>query len=255
MTAPAKPGSAVAVKARDVILAEVAEKYSAQIAALAPEGMAPEHFIASLRLYMAQNPAVVECTPASVAMGVLRAAQTGLTLGVSCDLLPFGKVCQFSPRYGGIIELALAAGANAINADVVREGDFFEYEKGTKPYLKHHRNFQGGAKITHAYAVAALRFGQCVFEVATREEIDALRLKYSKSWKHGSLDEIPWYAKKTMVRKLGPYLPKNPRLAAALMFADAKEPEDGAVDAPPPETMSEHMDPETGEVVAEVESL
>ena len=239
-------GTAVALKPREIILAEVAEKYSDQIAALAPRGTPPAHYIASLRLYLGQNEKVLECTPASVAIGMLRVAQTGLDLGVSCDLLPFGKACQFSPRYNGIIELALASGVRAINADVVREGDFFEFSKGTESYLRHRRGFDKDAKITHAYAIAEIKSASFVFEVLSREEIDAIRLQYSKSWAKGPLDAIPWYAKKTMVRRLSPYLPKNARFAAALMFADqSDEIQDG-------EPMS--VDVRTGEILSDGEA-
>ena len=224
------PGTAL-TKPRDAILAAV-EKYGAEITALAPEGADLAHYTASLRLYFAQNPKVLDCTPASVAVGMLRVAQTGLELGVSCDLLPFKNTktgistCQFSPRYGGIVELALGAGTRSINADVVREGDDFECEKGTKPFLRHQRTAPKGAKITHAYAIAEIRVGSYVFEVMTREEVDAVRLQYSKSWAKGSLDDIPWYARKTCIRRLTNYLPKNPRLAAALLYADEKPEED-----------------------------
>jgi phage RecT family recombinase len=214
------PGTAL-VKPRDAILAAV-DKYGAEITALAPEGADLAHYTASLRLYFAQNPKVLDCTPASVAVGMLRVAQTGLELGVSCDLLPFGKACQFSPRYGGIVELALGAGTRSINADVVREGDDFEMAKGTSPYLRHQKKAKHGAKITHAYAIAEIRVNSYVFECLTREEVDEIRLRYSKSWAKGSLDDIPWYARKTCIRRLTNYLPKNPRLAAALLYADEK---------------------------------
>ncbi len=218
------PGTAVA-KPREVILATLVDKYSDQLAALAPERVKPAHYVASLRLYFAQSPKLLDCEAASVAVGMLRVAQTGLELGVSCDLLPFGKACQFSPRYNGIVELALGAGTRSINADVVREGDDFETEKGTRPFLRHQKRAKSGAPITGAYAIAEVRVNSYVFEYLSREEIDAVRARYSQSWKKGSLDEIPWYARKTCIRRLTNYLPKNARLAAALLYADEK-PED-----------------------------
>lgn len=203
---------------RGVILSTV-EGYAEQIGQLAPRGVGPGFYLASLRLYLAQNEKVLDCTPVSIAKGILRVAQTGLTLGESCDLLPFGKECQFNPRYNGIIELALAAGVRTISANVVREGDKFEFEYGTNPHITHVPLAKSSAPITHAYAIAQIKMNSFVFEVATREDIDALRKRYSKSWKNQSLDDIPWYARKTMVRKLAPYMPKNARLAAALQFA------------------------------------
>jgi recombination protein RecT len=198
------------------------ERYSEEIGKLAPKGVDAAHYVASLRLYLSMNPKVMDCTPASIARGILRVAQTGLDLGVSCDLLPFGKECQFNPRYNGIIELALASGVRAINADVVRQGDDFDYQKGTGFFL-HHKHGSERGPITHAYACAQIKIGSFAFDVMDRKEIDAVRQKYSKSWKNGSLDEIPWYAKKTVVRRLSPFLPKNARLASALMYSDEVE--------------------------------
>lgn len=204
-------------------ITDVVERYTDEIAKLAPRGVHPAHYLASLRLYMASHSEVRKCTPMSVAQSILRVAQTGLELGVTCDILPFKGVGQFSPRYNGIIELALGAGVRTINADVVRAGDYFEWEKGTHFKLRHRHDAERGAPITHAYAIAETKPGSFVFEVMARHEIDEVRLKFSKQWKNGNLDDIPWYAKKTVVRRLSPYLPKNPRLAAALAFAASDE--------------------------------
>lgn len=222
------PKQPVAVAQRQRILAAV-EHYAEQIDRLAPRGADSAYYVASLRLYLAQNPTLLECEPGSIVQGMLRVAQTGLTVGVSCDLLPFGKVCQFSPRYSGIIELSLMSGTRSINADVVRDGDLFEWEKGTQFVLRHRKIAKATTPITHAYAIAEVKQGSFVFEVAEKDEINEIRRRFSKSWywrdKSKSavvpLEEIPWYAKKTMVRKLSPFLPKNPRLAAALQYEDA----------------------------------
>jgi recombinational DNA repair protein RecT len=194
--------------ARALILSTT-ERYSDSIAKLAPRGVNPAHYVET--------------------RGILRVAQTGLELGVSCDLLPFGNECQFNPRYNGIIELALNSGCRAIDADVVRDGDYFEYQKGTGAFLKHKAADDMGP-ITHAYAIAEIKQQSFVFVVLNREQIDATRREFSKShWKRKNgeiipLDEIPWYGKKTAVRRLSPMLPKNARFAAALMFADEAEP-------------------------------
>lgn len=195
--------------------------------------MDAEYLIQSLELYFSENPKLLLCTPASIVRGVMRVAQTSLILGNSCDLLPFGKNCQFSPRYNGIAQLALAAGTRAINIGVVREGDHFEYDKGTNTFLSHQKRALSTAPITHGYAVANLRPGANVLEVFTAEEINAHRKKYSKSWWKDNdriipLEEIPWYAKKTPLRQMAPVLPQNPRLAAALIFE--REAEEGLTD-------------------------
>lgn len=242
MTTPTA-GTALAIVA-------TVEKYADQLNALAPRGADAAMYIASLRLYLAGNDKVLACSPASIAKGLLQVAQTGLTLGVSCDLLPYGASCQFSPRYNGIVELALASGARSVNADVVREGEYFAAQKGTEPFLKHRKYDLDTSRplasekspIVAAYAIAELKPGSFVFETMTREQIDATRLKFSKSWAKGSLDDIPWYAKKTLVRRLAPYLPKNARFAAALQYAEAADEE-----VPPAEF--EIVNEETGEIM------
>lgn len=225
------PNTNTKTDARALILSTT-ERYSDSIAKLAPRGVDPAHYVETLRLYMSSNPKLLDCNAVSVARGILRVAQTGLELGVSCDLLPFGGECQFNPRYNGIIELALSSGVRAIDADVVRDGDDFDYRKGTGAFLRHKASDDMGP-ITHAYAIAEIKQQSYVFVVLNREQIDAIRQEFSKSWwkrseKKGGeiipLDEIPWYAKKTAVRRLSPMLPKNARFAAALMFADEAEP-------------------------------
>lgn len=246
------PGTALV---RPEHLVAAVQKVEPQLAALAPEGVTSAHLLAALRLYIANNPKILDCTPASVAAGMLRVAESGLRVGVSCDLLPFGTACTFSPRYNGIIELALASGVRAIDADVVREGDQFEYAKGTSPYLKHVKALKRNQPITHAYAIAFFKGNAFKFEVLTREEIDAVRQKYSKSWAKGTLEEVgEWYPKKRAVRALAPYLPKTPRLAAALQYAEDEETAPATEPLPAeivdePQTPPPGMDAATGEIL------
>lgn len=233
MTAPARPTAdprRVALMRRDELLSFVG-KYAQEIEKLAPRGITADYHVSSLRLYFQQNPKLLDCTALSIAQGILRVAQTGLTLGVSCDLLPFGKTCQYSPRYTGIVELALASGTRAINLGVVRDGDHFEYEKGTKIHLSHRTLAKSGAPITYGYAIAEVKQGAFSLEVMTAEQVDAHRQKYSKSWwlddkkRVIPLEEVPFYAKKTPMRQLSNVLPKNPRMAAAMIFEKQVEEE------------------------------
>lgn len=235
-----QPGTSVALsRDEERVLATIAQ-YSQQIADLAPKGLAPAYYTAQLMVHLRKNPDLLKCSEASLAQGILRVAATGLELGVTCDLLPFlGKnpTCQFNPRYNGLVDLSLKSGVRAVNADVVREDDvMFEFEKGTQFMLRHRRG-PGKGKIIWAYAIAEIKQGSFVFEVMSRDEIDAIRMKFSKSWKKSvewkngqkiekdlSLDDIHWYAIKTAIRKLSKMLPMNPRLAAALQFdADIRE--------------------------------
>ena len=214
---------------RDVltsILIEV-EKREPEMMALAPKGYDAQMFYAALKLYVANNGAILECRPLSVATAMLRVAQTGLELGVSCDILPFKGAAMFSPRYNGLIELAHSAGVRGINHGVVRDGDLFEYQLGSEAFLKHVPLRGNKGEITHAWACARIGVTGMQIEVMDREEVEALKTTYSKQWKTTPLDEIPWYARKTVIRRLCKYLPKNARFAAALRYdaAPLDEPE------------------------------
>ncbi len=68
----------------------------------------------------------------------------------------------------------------------------------------------------------------------SREEIETLRQRYSKQWKTQKLEAIPWYGRKTAIRKLSPLLPKSPQFAAALQFdGDIRELEGDVIDDVP----------------------
>lgn len=232
-----RPRTALAKATPKDLILETIHQYAHEIASLAPKGISPARYFASLTLHLAKNPDLLKCDPVSIAQGMLRVASTGLELGVSCDLLPFvgGKnpTCQFNPRYNGLIELALASGVRAVDAGVVRDDDpVFVAEKGTPSFIRHQRG-PGKGKIVWAYAIAQIKVGAYVFEVMSRDEVDAIRKKFSKSWwqepqyKGGRLiplEEIDWYAQKTVIRKLAAKLPKNAAFAAALAEdADIRE--------------------------------
>lgn len=162
--------------------------------------------------------ALQKCTPVSVVRAVSRIVQLGLEVGVTAYLIPFGDTATPVAGYQGLIQLMIASGAvRDVDPQVVREGDFFEYERGTAGYLRHREAAKGGA-ITHAYAIAMLPHQRSKFHVMTLEEVEEIRQKHSKQWKRG--DMPAWYMKKTVVRQLAKYIPQNPKLARQLAIFD-----------------------------------
>jgi recombination protein RecT len=87
---------------------------------------------------------LLQCTPISV----IQAATTGAVLGLEADgatgqgyLVPFrrkgrGRFAQWLTGYKGYNTLAARVGLT-INGDVVREGDFFDWEKGSAGFVRH----------------------------------------------------------------------------------------------------------------------
>lgn len=181
--------------------------------AMLPKGYRPDRLITGAMLAVSKNPALLNCTPVSIAVALGQVAQLGLDVGITAHLVPYGKACTFVADYKGFIELMCKAGARKVEAYVVRKGELFEVEKGTSPSIKH-KPSGGNGLITHAYAIVWLRGGNDFqFEVMTVEEIEAIRAK-SKQWARDDLPE--WYARKSVIRRVAKYVPKNPALAQLL---------------------------------------
>jgi recombination protein RecT len=232
MTAPTKGTALAPIEVLRQELTKRTESYEAML----PRGYRPDRLITGALLAVSRNPALLDCTPVSVAVALGQCAQLGLDIGITGHLVPYGKSCTFIADYKGYIELMCKAGASKVEAYVVREGDVFEYQRGTAPHLKHQPYNKRGAAITHAYAIVWPRNGHDPqFEVMTVEELDAIRKAKSKQWATGELPE--WWARKCVIRRVAKYVPKSPELA--LLLAKPEEGED------PPA----NVDPATGEVL------
>ena len=191
---------------------------------LAVFGVNPDAYIEAALMAVVKVPDLLKCSPESIALALRQCAQTGLEIGRTAHLLPYGSTCTFVPDYKGLIELATATGKVAsIRVREVYEGEEFFYgETISGPDLRHTPRLSGsGGKIVGAYAIADLRFNRFKVEWMTAEEIDAIRKEKSKSWKNGPL--TGWYARKTVVRRLCKTLPSNAKLQQALRFDDTED--------------------------------
>jgi recombination protein RecT len=205
----------------------VLERYADKLTVF---GVRADAYIEAALMAAVKTPELLKCTPESVALALRQCAQTGLEIGRTAHLVPFGAACTFVPDYKGLIELACATGKVAsIRVRSVYEGEEFAYyEDIGGPVLKHVPRLSGaGGKIIGAYAIADLRFNRWKVEWMTAAEIDAIRTSKSKSWSRGDL--VDWYARKTVVRKLCKTLPSNAKLQQALIHDDTEDPTlDGA---------------------------
>lgn len=211
------------------------ERFAPSYEKMLPKGYRPDRLITGALLAVQKNPDLGKCAPITVATALAQVAQLGLDVGITAHLVPYGQSCTMVADYKGYIELMVKAGARKVEAHTVRQGETFEWAYGTEPYLRHQPLGNSKAPITHAYAIVWHRRGDTQFEVMTVEEIEAIRAK-SKGWSRGELPD--WYARKTVVRRIAKYVPKNPALQL-LLAAD-----DGGA----PVTL---VDPDTGEVLAD----
>jgi recombination protein RecT len=208
------------------------------VAKVLPKVLPPERFVRVACTAMTRTPKLRECDRASFFSAMLSLAQTGLEPdGRRAHLIPFenrkrGVVeCQLIIDYKGLAELAMRSGLlSYLHADVVRDGDVFEYSLGEiKQHVPHFLRRDAdrpekAGNVFAAYAVARFKDGSAKAEVMSVDEIDAIRRR-SRAGQSG-----PWVtdwnemAKKTAFRRLSKWLPLSPEYRDAL-DADADEPD------------------------------
>ena len=209
-----------------------------QIAPLLPHGVSLDRVVSTIYQVVADNPELLECTPASLIMAVGKGVKWDLEFGETVHLVPFnvkvskkGQSDRWEKRakalrdYKGDIELVVRSGAaRYVDAQCFYEKEHFKYEQGTNPFIEHHPIVDGKArgKMLGAYGWALIaQRAPLKISVMSVEEIDAIRQAKSQSWKSGSLPD--WYARKTMVHQVTKAIPKNPKLAAVLRDFETEE--------------------------------
>lgn len=218
---------------------DLMEANALDLAAKLPKGLEFEYFKQAVYTEMRRTPKLYECDPLSVVSAVAFALQLGLSPGPRghCYLVPFKAECQFIVGYKGMIELAFRSGKiKDVKANLVREGDSFDYREGTRPYLDHKADSRDGDVIA-AYAVARTTTGGAPFAVIYQEDWEAAR----KRSPAGSKGVGPWkddwaaMVRKTAVRRLQPFLPQSPQFADAMSWDEHAAPLIGAgeLESPP----------------------
>lgn len=199
---------------------------------LAGAAMSAERLIKMFAMAASRNPKLMHCTPISVLDAMTKCAELNLmpgTLG-SVYLIPYENrkngscECQFILGYRGMMTLARRSGEiSTITADVVRNGDEFEYEHGIESKFRHKPKGIEGASPTHAWAMAKFKDGSHQLVVMSKSEIESIRRR-SRAGDYG-----PWKTdteemwKKTALRRLCKYLPLEPDVAAAIEGVDRAE--------------------------------
>lgn len=189
-----------------------------------------------------KNPALMDCTPASLFGCCIQAGQLGLTIGGPLGhayLIPFGNTkkgnreAQLIVGYKGFVDLAHRSDkVRRITPRVVREGDAFEVRLGVSQDIRHTPVRNNFGKPTDYYVVIELANGGTDFETFTFDEAIRHRDRYSTT--RTAPDYVraksPWYevsddgvagpgfdamALKTLVRKLAKRLPLSVEMSTA----------------------------------------
>lgn len=118
------------------------ERRSARLENLLPPDMPVERFKESVRLALAQTPALLKCDPGTVLLSVMKAAKLGIDVAAGPlghgALVPFGTECTFVPMYKGLVALAVVSGVvKDMTPVLVYEKDVFDPEEGDTPRILH----------------------------------------------------------------------------------------------------------------------
>jgi recombination protein RecT len=220
-------------------IGDLIEQRRTELVEALPRSIDAQRFIRVALTAIQRTPELAQCTPASLYAGILQAAQLGLEIGLQnqAHLVPYWnneKKCyeaQFQVGYLGLRDLAERYG-DIVDGDaqLVRDGDVFDYELGTEPRLVHKPALGQRGEITHAYAWARPKNGSLKIAVMTREEIEAHRDTFVRRKKDGSFGPawtktFPAMALKTVMRQLYKFLARSPELRTAIALDEMAEAE------------------------------
>jgi len=206
------------------------EHFKNEIAKILPDHMTPERMVRVAITALTRTPKLAQCSQASFFEAMMSLSQWGLEPdGRRAHLIPYGTTCQLIIDYKGLVELAYRSGVvSSIHADVVHEGDLFEYSKGIVAdhvpwYLRRDEDKpESEGDVIAVYCEVRMKDREPKCEVMSKDAVEAIRNR-SKSGNNG-----PWktdwseMAKKTVFRRVSKWLP----LSAEIRDAFEKDDED-----------------------------
>lgn len=193
------------------------------IKAALPRHLTPERFIRVALNATMRTPKLLKCSRDSFFKALLDLSSFGLEPdGRRAHLIPYGDEVQLIIDYKGLVELVRRSGdVSYIHADVVYEGDEFDFAFGSQSFLKHRPNLESrGERVKCVYSFVKLKDGSEDFVVMNRGDVEKVR-KRSKAATNG-----PWVtdweemAKKTVFRRHSKWLPLSPEVRDAVEHDD-----------------------------------
>lgn len=200
-----------------------------------PAHFAPERMIRLALTAFNTNEKLRECRPASIFASLLAAATVGLEIGVDGQayLVPYNGTCTFVPGWKGIVDIVGRGGKGTVWTGAVYQGDEFDYELGSSPFVKHRpaRAAKKERELEYAYAIGAkVGSNDKVIEVWPREQLEEHFNTFNKvgakhyRWKHEEM-----YFRKVPLLQVCKYMPKTVELTNVLAAAYAAENHDEIV--------------------------
>lgn len=204
-----------------------------QIRMALPKHMTPDRMLRVAMTELRKTPKLQQCHPASFIGAIIQCSQLGLEPGGHLGhvyLIPFenrkkGTVeCQVIVGYKGMLELATRSGkVSSPQAHAVYENDFFEFEYGLTPKLRHIPARENRGKIIYVYSCVFIKDGGNQYEVMSVEEINAIRARSKTSSSGPWQTDYEEMARKTVIRRLFKYLPVSIEMVQAITLDEAAD--------------------------------
>ena len=130
---------------KNMTIVDMVKVLEPEIRRALPALLTPERFTRMALSAINNTPELADCTPMSFIGALMNAAQLGLEPNTPLGqayLIPYKNKgvleCQFQLGYKGLIDLAYRTGQiQVIQAQAVREFDYFEYQYGLDSRLVH----------------------------------------------------------------------------------------------------------------------
>ena len=214
--------------------AAVLQTMRPQIAMALPRHMNPDRVTRLALTEFRKNSALGECAPETVLGAIVMLSQLGLEIGVlgQAYLVPYynskarRKECQGIPGWQGIVELINRSGRGTIWSGAVYDGDYFDYELGSDPFVKHKPgDAHGLGEILYTYAVGKAKGAEIpIIEVWSSARLKTHRDRNNKVGdSHYSYKNWEMYARKVPLLQVSKYMPKSVELQTALDLEGASE--------------------------------
>jgi len=198
---------------------------------------------------LTRNPALLEAEPFTLVTALVDCAQLGLeplTVLGHIYLIVYKnnkagiKEVQTQLGYTGILALAMRTQMWAYaGGDVIREGDEFDYNEGTRAFLFHKKQLMKRGEVMGAWAKLQPRDSRIppLFKVVDLQTIHDARA-LSKDWGYWKKDmdagKKPWKKPiweehyeamciKTAIRRMRPFLSLDPQLQAVVSLDEHRE--------------------------------
>lgn len=216
------------------------EKHARDFAQVLPKHLTAERMTRLAISVVRRTPGMEKVTIASFAQCIMACSTLGLEPNTPLGhayLIPRwngrakAQECTLIVGYKGLIDLMYRSSyVSSVKADPVFEGDFFQYEKGLDPILKHRpTGEENPEKLSHVYTIVRWREGgDPIWDVLNRQQI--LQRRDRGGYDPNKMS--PWktdfiaMAQKTGVRTIARWAPtstERTQLQAAVAYEDAAE--------------------------------